>query len=104
MFDSDRTHEQNVRERIERDGPVAEILRQADMEWLKPRIEAFYEHGSGADASGLRRAFESLERREFKECDLHRARLIEEILSLTAARQLPHDERTTKTLKVCESR
>jgi len=80
MLDSEDTHEQNVRERIERDGPEAEIGRQADVERLKPHIEAFYEHGSRADVVGLCEAFESLERKEFRVCDLQRACLLEEIV------------------------
>jgi hypothetical protein len=82
MFDSDDTHEQNVRERIERDGPVAEVLRRGDVERLRPHIDAFYEHGFRADIRGLCEAFESLDRKEFRECDSHRACLIEEILSI----------------------
>ncbi|HEY3936736.1 MAG TPA: hypothetical protein VGL97_04870 [Bryobacteraceae bacterium] len=85
MLDSDDTHEQNVRERIERDGPEAEIARQADVERLKSHMEAFYEHGSRADIVGLCEAFEALERREFSANDLRRACLIEAILSSHSA-------------------
>ena len=81
MIDSEDTHEQNVRERIERDGQAAEIGRQADVERLKPHIKAFYEHGSRADIVGLREAFESLERKASRASDLHRACLLEEILA-----------------------
>ncbi len=59
----------------------SQMLRRADVERLKPHIEA-YEHGFRADIRGLYEAFESLERKEFRECDSHRAYLIEEILSM----------------------
>jgi hypothetical protein len=88
MLDSEDTHEQNVRERIERDGLEAEIARQADVERLKLHMEAFYEHGSHADIVGLCRAFNSLERKEFNLRDLNRACLIEEILAVYTALEL----------------
>lgn len=84
MLDSEDTHEQNIRERIERDGLEVEIGRQADVERLKSHMEAFYEHGSRADIRGLCEAFESLERKEFSERKLHRACLLEEIQLQTA--------------------
>jgi hypothetical protein len=72
MLNSEDTHEQNVQERIERNGPVQEMLRQADVERLKSYMEAFYEHGSRADVVGLCEAFDSLERKEFSASDLNR--------------------------------
>jgi hypothetical protein len=88
MLDLEDTHEQNVRERIERDGVEAEIARQADVERLKPHIETFYEHDSHADVIGLCEAFESLERKKFGVNGLRRAGLIEEIRAATSVTNL----------------
>jgi len=55
MQDHEDTHLENARERIERDGPVAELLRQAYVERLRSHLEAFYEHGRLADLVGLLR-------------------------------------------------
>jgi len=82
MVSSKNTHLQNVRERIKRDGPVAERVRRDYIDSLKSYIEAFYEHGSFADVTGLCEAFEALECRKFSVHDLHRACLLEEILSI----------------------
>jgi len=81
MHDHEDTHLENVRERIERDGLVAEMRRRATVEHLKSHMDAFYEHGSRADVAALCDAFDSVERRRFDVRDLNRACLIEEILS-----------------------
>jgi hypothetical protein len=79
MLDSEDSHQQNVRERIARDGPGAELLRQAYVKELKSHMDAFYEHGSLADVLALCEAFERLDCREYGRSDLHRARLVEEL-------------------------
>ena len=94
MFESEDIHQQNVRCRIERDGLVAEIIRQAYVERLKSHIEAFYEHGSCADVVALCEAFDQLEQKEFTMCDLHKARLIEELLSVFPACAICHVEKS----------
>jgi hypothetical protein len=82
MPDYEDTRLENIRERIQRNGPGAEILRQAYIERLRSHIEAFYEHGSLADLLSLCAAFDALEGEECGADDLHRARLVEK---LTAA-------------------
>ena len=81
MHEHDDTHLENIRERIARDGPVAETIRQAHVEQLKSHMAAFYEHGSTMDIIALCRAFSSLEQKEFSFGDLYEACLVESVLA-----------------------
>ena len=82
MLDLENTHEQNVRERIERDGVAAEMLRQMYVDRLKSHNEGFYEHGSTVDIIGICQAFDLLKQEGCEAGDVHRALLVEAILAL----------------------
>ena len=80
------TRRQNKEERIKRDGPFAEKLRQRSLRTLQAHMAAFYEHGRLPDIDFLIGAFELMERETRDNGEAATAPLVDTIARLLAAR------------------